>query len=655
MREHISTPVARPLKGIWMVSLGDKKWEKGSPDTLHKAIANSIKQTMRQDDERSSSSCKETYKKNPETEIHVRQMETDSSLPDSLPPSSPAVSSQSVLDLPETKIVGTFLESRQDQIIEGFHFLNVTDSGGQAPYIDIAPSLFPYNLLNLVVFKLTEPLKSERIKFPYSKKGKLSRKRKISTEQLITATFSSKSKMPKPEMKGLVYSETFEKPHFMTFGTYHDEYRKNENNMEKLEEKNKILKDDLKDFEENLVPNGDDIIFPLNTLSRDKETQEIAEKIRVLASNNFIEVEVPVKWYLFQIAIEELKQKKEEIISLSTFSSIGKERKLNEEETKQALSYFHDLNICLYYPEILPLVVFTSPQYLFDKISEIVGYALGECRKKFSVDAKTRNMLIKEGIFSKSLLKNLRIEFIDGLFSADDFLKLMHHLHIITRLLPVPINPSTTTHPVRSISLSVPNTPHLPILYFMPSLLTPIDPIPIHPDNEPLLLTWDNTVPNGLFVFLISWLIHPSRLRLKRYEDDEEKHQLQQFRNKITLVYCKDVAYEIIMFECPAFIGLQLRNRCTRHREDIIEQSLAVFKMVLEGIQSIVNDRKWLSTVADPATGYLCKISDCKLKRPHMCYLKEESTYVACRSGHRMNVTDAHMVWFKRTGEAISN
>ncbi len=617
MCEHNSTPVARPLKGIWLVScLGDKKWMEGSSDSLHKAIANYVQQII---------VCNEVSPKTEQEEIDAFSLQTSLV---SLTSSSPSDSSQSVFDLPATALVEKILESRHDQIVEGFHFLNITDSGGQASFIDIAPSLFPYNLLNLVVFKLTEPLKSE-ITFNYSIEGKLvgSEKRKITTKQLITAIFSSKSKMLKPEMKGLIYSKSFKNPLFNLFGTYYDAYKGNENNVEKLEEKNKILNDDLKDFEENLIPNGVDIIFPLNTMSRDKETQEMAEKIRGLASDYYAEVEVPVKWYLFQIAIEELKEKNEKIIPFSIFSDIGKKRNMNEEETKHALSYFHDLNICLYYPEILPQIVFTSPQYLFDNISEIVSFALGECQKTISVDLKTRNMLIKHGIFTKHLLAQLRIEFLEGLFSADDFLKLMHHLLIITPL----------------VDDAMPGT------YFMPCLLeSPPDDDPINNlenlDNqciEPLLLTWKNTVPNGLFIFLTSWLIHSSRLKLNT------KHK--QYRSKITLD-CKHLACQIIIFEYPTFIGLAMTN--TRGDAAIIKKSSNLFKMILNGIDSIVKDCKWYRAVAIPETVYICKIVECDLKTLHLCYPDVERKYLSCSEDSNlvMEQTPAHLVWFEQKG-----
>ena len=489
--QHDSTPVARPLKGTWLISLGDKRWIQATPDTLHAAIANSVKEDMKinqQNREQSPSNDEERFLKSPLSKRRKIDS-TDTPFPVSEATSAPTASplssiSQhvSILGLSATKQVVQFLESGQN--CEGFHFVNIVDSGGQAPFIDIAPSLFPYSLLNLVVFKLTDSLKSE-ITFNYSIDGSLvgSEKRKINTEQLITAAVSTKTKVVKihkPEIKGLKYSKSFEIPLFMAFGTHYDVYKKNkdEENMEKLTEKNDRLDIILGNFENALIPNGDDIIFPLNTLSRDDETQKMAEKIRNLTSEYYTETEVPITWYLFQIAIEELKASGEEMIPFVKFVKIAENHNMNEDEVKAALQYLHDLNVCLYYPEILPQVVFTSPQYIFDKISDIIAVSLNESQEDIMLVRMARKELKNSGIITKDLLTRLPSKFLDELFSTDDFLKLMHHLHIVAAL----------SEPLDT--------------YFMPCLLETIDD-PIQRLDvsviEPLLLSWDSTVPHGLF------------------------------------------------------------------------------------------------------------------------------------------------------------
>ena len=617
--QHDSTPVARPLKGTWMISLGDKRWIQAAPDTRHAAIANSVKD-MKNDQQNIEQS---PSNRDPKSPLSKKRKIDPTDIP--FPPSQTSASSQStsplqsrhvsILNLPATKRVAEILDSGKD--LEVFHFVNITDSGGQAPFIDIAPSLFPYNLLNLVVFKLHENLSSD-ITNNYSIDGKLvsSDERKMSTEQLIAATFSSKTKIRQPEMKGLKYSKKFVKPRFMALGTHYDVYKKkkDEEKMEKLIDKNDRLDIVLKDFKDVLVQNKDDIIFPLNTLSReeDSETQKSVRMIRNLTSEYYIEAEVPITWYLFQIAIEELKTKGEEMIPFLEFVTIGEVHTMNEDEVKAALQYLHDLNVCLYYPEILPQVVFTSPQYLFDKISDIIDVSLNESDDVVLV-RMTREKLKKSGIITKDLLTSLPSKFFKDIFSVDDFLKLIHHLHIVT-------------------PLSEPDT------YFMPCLLETIDDPIQHLDVsviEPLLLSWNSTVPYGLFTSLVSWL-HDTQYEIVK----------QQYRNLITL-NCPKLACQIIIFEYPAFIGLA--NTCSH---DTSKRSASVFKIVQEGIGSIVKDFKWLDEVAYPETAYLCKIPECKFKYPHLCYSDEERKYISCsaNSSLTMKQTNAHLVWFEQKG-----
>ena len=625
--QHDSTPVARPLKGTWMISLGDKRWIKATPDTLHAAIANSVKEDMKknqQNREQSPSNDEERFLKSPLSKRRkIDSTDTPSPVSEatSSPTASPLPSTShvSILGLPAAKQVVQFLESGQN--CEGFHFVNIVDSGGQAPFIDIAPSLFPYSLLNLVVFKLTDSLKSE-ITFNYSIDGSLvgSEKRKINTEQLITAAVSTKTnmvKIHKPEIKGLKYRKSFEIPHFMAFGTHYDVYKKNkdEENMEKLTEKNNRLDIVLGNFEKVLIPNGDDIIFPLNTLSRDDETQKMAEKIRNLTSEYYTETEVPITWYLFQIAIEELKASGDEMIPFVKFVKIAENHNMNEAEVKAALQYLHDLNVCLYYPEIHPQVVFTSPQYLFDKISDIIAVSLNESDDVVLV-RMARKKLKNSGIITKDLLTRLPSKFLNDLFSTDDFLKLMHHLHIVTPL----------SQPLGT--------------YFMPCLLETIDDPIQHLDAsviEPLLLSWNSTVPHGLFTSLVSWL-HDSQFDIAKSE--------QQHRNRITF-NCPKLACQIIIFEYPAFIGLA--HTCSH---DTSKKSASIFKIVQEGIGLIVKDFKWLDVVAYPETAYLCKIPECKLKHPHLCYSDEERKYISCSENCSLTMkqTNAHLVWFEQKG-----
>ena len=68
-------------------------------------------------------------------------------------------------------------------------------------------------------------------------------------------------------------------------------------------------------------------------------------------------------------------------------------------DVKSALQYQHDLNVCLYYLNVLPDVLFTSPHYLFEKISDILAVSMGNNQEL--LDMETRKQLKKAGILKK--------------------------------------------------------------------------------------------------------------------------------------------------------------------------------------------------------------------------------------------------------------
>ena len=581
--KHCSTPVLRPLKGIWVIA-GVHKWREALPNVLHEVVAGSISKIAKQDKDeniRQSNVNGATSKKRKLDPIIVDNVEETpiSSSPSTKQNVSPNISLD---DLPATKKVLSILESQKYEELANLHFVDVVDSGGQAPFIDIAPALFPYTSVNLVTLKLNEDLDSE-IEFVHSLDGKMisSQKRGCTTKQLVAAAFSSRAKIEMPKIEGAEYRE-FDGPKMIVLGTHYDVYEQERSSFESLKEKNEQLRHTLQDYESLLIPNGEDIIFPLNALSRDGEAQHIAEKIHQLISHCHIEVPIPVNWYLFHIAIEELKSQEKNIIPISFFYKTGKEHNMEEEEVKSALQYLHDLNVCLYYPNILPDVVFTSPHYLFEKISDILAVSMG--KNEELLDMKTREQLKKEGVLKKSMLTSRLFSsgFDDDLFSVDQFLELMQHLYIISPL------PETDT-------------------YFMPCVLkADSDPLKniLHSAEEPLqplILFWENAIPNGLFPSLVTWLMSKGQRRFKMQRSEKD----EQYRNNVTF-HCPSIACSVTLFEYPTFIGIS--GKCD---PNFLSRCAEVKDTVLKGISCIVKKFNW--TVATPGEAHLC--NTCMSKR----------------------------------------
>ena len=623
--KHCSTPVLRPLKGIWVMA-GVHKWREASPNVLHEVVAGSISKIAKQDKDENirqsnvkGATSPPPSKKRKLDPINANQSDIVEETPISSSPSTKQNISPNISldDLPATKKVLSILESQNYEELKDLHFVDVVDSGGQAPFIDIAPALFPYTSVNLVALKLNEDLDSE-IEFVHSLDGKMisSEKRICTTKQLIAAAFFSKAKIEMPKI-GVEYGE-FDGPKMMVLGTHYDVYEQERSSFESLEKKNEQLRHTLQDYESLLIPNGEDIIFPLNGLSRGEEAQHIAKKIRQLISHCHIEVPIPVNWYLFHIAIEELKSKEKDIIPISFFYKIGEEHNMEEEEVKSALEYLHDLNVCLYYPNVLPDVVFTSPHYLFEKISNILAVSMGN-NEELLLDMKTQEQLKKEGILKKSILtRPFSSGFDDDLFSVDQFLELMQHLYIISPL------PEADR-------------------YFMPCVLKadkdPLKKIPHSAEEplQPLLLSWKNAVPNGLFPSLVTWLMSKGQRRFKM--QIPEKHK--QYRNNVTF-HCPSIACYVTLFEYPTFIGVS--STCD---PNFLSRCAEVRDTVLEGISCIVKKFNWTANVATPEEAYLCNMSECSLTSYHLITSDDECHLISCSvNGCTAEMTDAHLAWY---------
>ena len=235
------------------------------------------------------------------------------------------------------------------------------------------------------------------------------------------------------------------------------------------------------------------MIFPVNTIAKD-ENRQIAEKIRSDICQSYIEAEIPVRWFLFQLDLEEHQMtSNSSIVSKSECISIGKAIEMDEGDVNAALMYYHDLTIYLYFPEVLPNVVFLNPKPLLNKLSLLISItftdAVDHLKRTLGihVDLNTHEKIKTQGIFSKDLLmKSLPKEFYEE-FSADVFLNLMKHLFIISPL----------------------NVPPKPEEYFIPCVLATTKDSeslrePFTKEVDPLVLTWnERPLPQDLFPALV--------------------------------------------------------------------------------------------------------------------------------------------------------
>ena len=512
---------------------------------------------------------------------------------------------------------------KQCSAIDLAHWIHLLDTGGQANFIDIAPALFRFNSVNIILHKLDEEL-DDLANFFYSIDGKVvgREKRSITNAQLLRSLFTSRMGVKPPNLEGLAGVEIVGEAHLVVLGTHYDKYleklRKGEIS-ETLENKNDRLHEDFKDFNDYIIEykykaatKTTELIFPVNSLSRKKRAREIAKKIRKLVSGCYIRAKIPIRWFLIQIEINELKSSKEDIVVVSTIVSMGYCLEMSKQEVLAALRYFHDLTVCLYFPDVLPDIVFLSPNRLFKKLTELASVTLTVDNSTFP--HRISDPLRQQGIFTRAIFDLFPEGFKADVFTIDDFLKLMEHLLVICRL------PDGVS-------------------YYMPSVLESIDN-PIEDLEEaffivnPLCLSWKESVPVGVFPSLTQYLLGPTSDKF------EPNTKAINYRNRVNL-YFKTTLHKVVMFELPHFIGIA-------HTAPPSESSL-ILSQVYNGIHHIVRACNMKEEICHPTQHYLCRIEGCpNPSKPHLCRIIDDNNTLVCSLDYekRMSIDKiSHQSW----------
>ena len=481
------------------------------------------------------------------------------------------------------------------------HMIYAIDTGGQAAFLDIAPAILRYHSVNIVALNLTETL-DDLANFYYSICGERvgpGEKRRVSTLHLVKSFVHSKSELKLPPLED-IHFKAKGKPAFAAIGTHYDKYLellKSNKILETLEKKNQCLYHELKkylDVVHSYRPEEYKLIFPVDTTSRGEESKKIANEIRMITTKSYIKGEIPVRWFLFQLEMKS-KTSGRDMISLDECYQIGKSFGMTPKDVKAALSYFHSLTVYLYFPSVLPKVIFIHPQPLFDKLTAVIRVSFGGPQ----YDTLTFTNLAERGIFKRELFEEISEKFDENCFTADDFLKLMEHLLIIMKL---------------------PNNEG----YFIPCVLQTIDePFEDVPENEvePLFLTWENApIPHGLFPALIVYL--PGRYSPPHFELNEGTH----YRNKITLK-CPKLGGTMKLIDRVECLGIYYYGE---HKNCSI-----VRRVIFDGISSIVEKFDWKDALACPKEVFQCKILDCPARSTvHVCQQNEDRECPACSPHH---------------------
>ena len=410
-----------------------------------------------------------------------------------------------------TKLVAGLLERPVGKTeVTKLDFLYFLDSGGQPQFHELLPSFIPNLSTILFVLKLSEKLSQHPV-IEYYKEGKsvCSYQSPHSHEQILKHCIRALQ----PENRS-IESCGSSSPSIAVVGTYRDE--ESECEGETREDKNQKLYDLLRPrFGDSLIFYHQlrELIYPLNAKNPNQQDKTVAGKLRkkIIHSSNPKPVQIPLRWFMLEQLIRKLAKKwGTGVMHIDVCRKIASRLHIKPSAFDSALKYLVSLNVFLYYPDVLPDVVFCVPQVFLDKINDLVQYHHILCGSSNILPGDAASistgelsgklwLRFQDGLFTEEILhdKVFSRHYDKDLFTPADFLKLLEY-----RLIVGKVN-----------STDIPDTP---TEYVMPSLLfelesDKVDKYRCNPQSSPaapLLVHFPNEWPtSGVFCSLAASLL----------------------------------------------------------------------------------------------------------------------------------------------------
>ena len=307
------------------------------------------------------------------------------------------------------------------------------DSGGQPQFHEVVAA-FSHNVsLVLVFIKLNERLDALCTNAFTDEEGKWFTEQcpsLFTNEQMVVQFIHTMMCKPVTGSEGM-------HTRFMVIGTHRDLMHECE---ETLAEKNERLASLLLPaLEENLIMNGDDIIFAVNAQNPGKNDEKCFDLIRekVADLSRALDLVTPIAFLVLLNDVNKYaEEQRKKVVSVEECEAIAGRLKMERQSLEAALIFFNNMSMWMYMPSVLPGLVFVDPQMALDNINQIVQYSYRVGGGVIKGLAASECRLWKEGVVSSEMLKGEEFRgcFVSGLFEADDALKLFEKLYIVARL-----------------------------------------------------------------------------------------------------------------------------------------------------------------------------------------------------------------------------
>ena len=455
---------ARPVT-IFHVGMAGQQWEKLSPKQQKEVLVKAaISKSIQADQEGESSSEEEDVGSDVEqtgeegvpvssevtsTEHQASAQGTGTKASSAAPSTQDQASQQSQLstntaDSTYDNLVLLVEEySKTGESITTYRKLYLIDSGGQPQFHEMLPVFLRRMTLYVFVFKLSEELSTKPMVEYYDQSGQPvgTPYQSSHTNQQLLEHCLRTLRTHRPSSDSQIKSSKI-----MIIGTHRDK-EDPENHKEKRAEKNlKILQLLLPSFLEEVVYynlSTEEFIFPVNARNPLEEDKAVVQKFRHLILSECIPqpVDVPLRYYALEIVLEEYSQKVGRgVLSIDECLEAASELQFERHTLEAALVFLDELSAVFYFPEILEGVLFTNPQVLLDKVTELVEkvHALRKASCGLSCVGNMKTFRDHAQVSLEFLTKepDFQKHYVSGLFTPVELVALFKKLLILADLSP---------------------------------------------------------------------------------------------------------------------------------------------------------------------------------------------------------------------------
>ena len=323
---------------------------------------------------------------------------------------------------------------RKRKGMNGIQLIYFVDVGGQPQFQEILPK-FVRNSVHFLVHNLSQDL-SECPNFSYVVDGKtftIPEKLQESNLTIIEQSVRSIASTFTPSVSGSSLV-----PHVAFIGTFKDKCRPDTPGYEKmLRDKSQQINECLKPYTAASGPNRKCNIF---SPDRGKEQRIFAidgseegwntnskclDKLKGFIRDHASKetIDVPIKYFIFLQDIKAYAKKKklsyitlDECNTVATSSGIS----MTEADIKKSLKLFNEVGRILYFPTVLEEIVFIKPEFLFEKITNLI-VASFQCEDDDDILNEERKFFHTTGIFNNQILEHAQsLQFSDPNFTKQE-------------------------------------------------------------------------------------------------------------------------------------------------------------------------------------------------------------------------------------------